>query len=255
MQILDSIGEDDRHGMLALEELVEMEHLLGGRESARRASHGRRSAEVAQIGGEPEPDRGLEAALEDEEPGQPAPGAWLGSRRRAEEQRGMALDRGRLGDRRIAAAREPADTLQIEVLILECMHELSQGRGAFAPPRLDVRGPSEWVVHTRPGVERQQRLPQRPRAAGEEPERAVDLLVVSLCCARVAAVEEVTRRCRNRRRGSATIQTGSFAVSPVALTARRSSACACLPSIAPAPGAATSAATGIASDGLIMDPF
>ena len=179
LQVLDSVGEDDRHGTLALEELVEMEHLLGGRgEPAQRTSHGRRPAEVVQVGGEPEPDRGLEAALEDEEPGQPAPGAWLGSRRRAEEQRGMALDRGRRGDSRIAAAREPADALQIEVLILECMHELSQGRGAFALPSLDVRGPSEWVVHTRPGVERQQRLPQRPRAAGEEPERAVNLLVV-----------------------------------------------------------------------------
>ena len=121
------VGEDDRHRTLALEELVEMEHLLGGgREPAQRASHGRGAAEVVQVGGEPQPDRRVEAALEGDEAGEPAPGAELGrSRRRAEEQRRMALDRGRRGGRRIAAARERADAFQIEVLILECMHELS----------------------------------------------------------------------------------------------------------------------------------
>ena len=64
------------------------------------------------------------------------------------------------------ASRLPASRrtrLQIEVLILECMHELSQGRGALALAGLDVGGPERRVVHAGAGVERQQRLPERPR--------------------------------------------------------------------------------------------
>ena len=64
----------------------------------------------------------------------------------------MALDRSRRGDRRIAVARQPADTAQIEVLILERMHELTQGRGALALARLDVHGPGGRVVHARSRV-------------------------------------------------------------------------------------------------------
>ena len=67
----------------------------------------------------------------------------------------MTLDRSRRGDRCITAARQPADAVQVEVLILERMHELPEGRGALSLAGLDVRDPGDRVVHPGPGVERQ----------------------------------------------------------------------------------------------------
>ena len=133
-----------------------MEDLLGGRrEPAQRAPHGGRSAEVAKVGGESSSDRRHEALLEDEEAGERAPGAGLGGWGCAEQQRRMTLDRSRRGDRCITAARQPADAIQVEVLILERMHDLPEGGGALSLAGLDVRDSDDRVVHPGAGIERQ----------------------------------------------------------------------------------------------------
>ncbi len=67
----------------------------------------------------------------------------------------MTLDRSRRGDRCITAARQPADAIQVEVLILERMHDLPEGGGALSLAGLDVRDPGDRVVHPGAGIERQ----------------------------------------------------------------------------------------------------
>ena len=76
------------------------------------------------------------------------------------------------------------------MLILERMHQLAQGRSRSALLGLDVHGSGSGVVHAGPSVEREQTFAQHAVAARDQPERAVDLLVVSLGGARIAAVEE-----------------------------------------------------------------